>query len=118
MQESLSGRAGKFERESRPYVVRFKPLRKAIIFKDGIRGQIQFPPDHVDDFIILKQELTPSYNFAATIDDMTMGITHVIRGGDHISNTPKQIMLFEALGKKPPRSTHTTLFLWETTRNR
>jgi len=100
-----------FEREGRPYVVRFKPPRKAIIFKDGIRGQIQFPPDHVDDFILLKQELTPSYNFAAAIDDMTMGITHVIRGGDHISNTPKQIMLFEALGKKPLKYAHHSLLI-------
>lgn len=98
-----------FEKESRSYVVRFKPPRKAVIFKDGIRGQIQFPPDHVDDFILLKQELTPSYNFAAAIDDMTMGITHVIRGGDHISNTPKQIMLFEALGKKPLKYAHHSL---------
>ncbi len=101
----------KLEREGRPYVVRFKPPRKAITFKDGIRGQIQFPPDHVDDFIILKQELTPSYNFAAAIDDMTMGITHVIRGGDHISNTPKQLMLFEALGKKPPKYSHHSLLV-------
>ena len=101
----------KFEREGRSYVVRFKPPKKAIIFKDGIRGQIQFPPDHVDDFIILKQELTPSYNFAAAIDDMTMGITHVVRGGDHISNTPKQIMLFEALGKKPPKYAHHSLLV-------
>ena len=100
-----------FEREGRSYVVRFKPPRKAIIFKDGIRGQIQFPPDHVDDFILLKQELTPSYNFAAAIDDMTMGITHVIRGGDHISNTPKQIMLFEALGKKPLKYAHHSLLI-------
>jgi glutamyl-tRNA synthetase len=100
-----------FEREGRSYVVRFKPPRKAITFKDGIRGQIQFPPDHVDDFVILKQELTPSYNFAAAIDDMTMGITHVIRGGDHISNTPKQIMLFEALGKKPLKYAHHSLLI-------
>jgi glutamyl-tRNA synthetase len=101
----------RLEREWRPYVVRFKPPRKTIIFKDGIRGQVQFPPDHVDDFILLKQELTPSYNFAAAIDDMTMGITHVIRGGDHISNTPKQIMLIEALGKKPPKYAHHSLLV-------
>jgi len=101
----------KFEREGRPYVVRFRPPRKTIIFKDGVRGQIQFPPDHVDDFILLKQELTPSYNFAAAIDDMTMEITHVIRGGDHVSNTPKQIMLIEALGKKPPKYAHHSLLV-------
>lgn len=101
----------KLEREGRPYVVRFKAPRKIIVFRDGIRGQIQFPPDHVDDFILLKQEQVPSYNFAATIDDMTMEITHVIRGGDHISNTPKQIMLFEALGGNPPQYAHHSLLL-------
>jgi len=101
----------KLESEGKPYVVRFKPPRKTITFKDGIRGQIQFPPDHVDDFILLKQELTPSYNFAAAIDDMAMGITHVIRGGDHISNTPKQILLFEALEKKPPKYAHHSLLV-------
>jgi glutamyl-tRNA synthetase len=101
----------KLEREGRPFVVRFKAPVKAITFKDGIRGQIQFPSDHVDDFILMKQELTPSYNFAAAIDDMTMEITHVIRGGDHISNTPKQIMLFEAFGKKPPKYAHHSLLV-------
>ena len=100
-----------FEEEGKPYVVRFRAPRKAIFFRDGIRGQIEFPPDHVDDFILLKQELTPSYNFAAAIDDMTMGITHVIRGGDHISNTPKQIMLFEAFRKKPPKYAHHSLLV-------
>lgn len=99
------------ERKGKPYVVRFRAPRKTIIFKDGIRGQIQFPPDHVDDFILMKQELTPSYNFAAAIDDMVMEITHVIRGGDHISNTPKQIMLCEAMGKKPPKYSHHSLLV-------
>jgi glutamyl/glutaminyl-tRNA synthetase len=74
-------------------------------------GDNPVPPDHVDDFILLKQELTPSYNFAAAIDDMSMGITDVIRGGDHISNTPKQIMLFETLGKRPPKYAHHSLLV-------
>ncbi len=104
-------KAESMEREGRPYVVRFKAPRKTITFKDGIRGQVQFPPDHVDDFVLLKQELTPSYNFAAAVDDMVMGITHVIRGGDHVSNTPKQIMLFEAFGKKPPKYAHHSLLV-------
>lgn len=97
------------EAEGAPYVVRFKAQKKAVAFKDGIRGHIHFPPDHVDDFVLLKQELTPSYNFAVVIDDVDMEITHVIRGGDHISNTPKQIMLCEALQKKPPRYAHHSL---------
>ncbi|OPY65206.1 MAG: Glutamate--tRNA ligase [Syntrophorhabdus sp. PtaU1.Bin002] len=101
----------RLEAEGAPYVVRFKTQRKPVTFKDGIRGDIHFPPDHVDDFILLKQELTPSYNFAVIIDDVDMGITHVIRGADHISNTPKQIMLCEALRKKPPRYAHHSLLV-------
>ena len=94
-------------------MVRFKSLNKPITFIDSIHGEIQFPRDHVDDFILMKQESTPSYNFAVTIDDMIMDITHVIRGADHISNTPKQIMLFEALGKTPPQYAHHSLLVGE-----
>jgi nondiscriminating glutamyl-tRNA synthetase len=101
------------EESGTPHVVRFKSLNKPIAFIDSIHGEIQFPRDHVDDFILMKHGSTPSYNFAATIDDMVMEITHVIRGADHISNTPKQIMLFEALGKIPPRYTHLSLLIGE-----
>lgn len=97
------------EQEDKPYVVRFKSLEKQVTFTDGIHGKIDFPRDHVDDFILLKQELTPSYNFAVAVDDMLMGITHVIRGADHISNTPKQLMLFHAFGQKPPQYAHHSL---------
>lgn len=97
------------EKEGRPYVLRFKSLDKEISFLDDIHGLINFPRDHVDDFILMKQGNTPSYNFAATVDDMLMGITHVIRGADHVSNTPKQIMLFEALGYSPPKYAHHSL---------
>jgi nondiscriminating glutamyl-tRNA synthetase len=103
------GAARALEQEGKPYVVRFKSLEKPIGFVDGIHGRIDFPRDHVDDFIILKQELTPSYNFAAAVDDMLMGITHVIRGADHISNTPKQIMLFQAFGQESPQYAHHSL---------
>ena len=101
------------EESGKPYVVRFKSLDKPITFIDSIHGEIQFPRDHVDDFILMKQESTPSYNFAVTIDDMSMEITHVIRGADHISNTPKQIMLFEALGKAAPQFGHHSLLVGE-----
>ena len=67
----------------------------------------------MDDFILMKQESTPSYNFAVTIDDMAMEITHVIRGADHVSNTPKQIMLFEALGRSAPQYAHHSLLVGE-----
>ncbi|MBS1238619.1 MAG: Glutamyl-tRNA synthetase, partial [Deltaproteobacteria bacterium] len=72
---------------------------------------VQFPRDHVDDFILMKKESTPSYNFAVVIDDMLMGITHVMRGEDHLSNTPKQIMLFEILGNEPPQYGHLSLLV-------
>jgi nondiscriminating glutamyl-tRNA synthetase len=101
------------EKIGTPYVVRFKSLNKPITFIDSVHGEIQFPRDHVDDFILMKQKSTPSYNFAVTIDDMAMEITHVIRGADHISNTPKQIMLFEALGKEAPQYGHHSLLVGE-----
>ncbi len=100
------------EKSGKPYVVRFKALRKIVRFVDIVyRGNMSFPPDHVDDFILMKQEGTPSYNFAVVIDDMLMGITHVIRGADHLSNTPKQIMLFEALNGTPPQYGHLSLLV-------
>jgi glutamyl-tRNA synthetase len=99
------------EESGKPYVVRFKSLNKPITFSDSIHGEIQFPRDHVDDFVLMKQESTPSYNFAVTIDDMLMDITHVVRGADHVSNTPKQIMLFESFGKRPPQYAHLSLLI-------
>jgi glutamyl-tRNA synthetase len=97
------------ERAGTPFVLRFKAPYEPVHFVDGIRGAMDFPRGHVDDFVILKQEQTPSYNFAVTVDDMLMGITHVIRGSDHVSNTPKQIMLFHAFGNKPPEYAHHAL---------
>ena len=70
-----------------------------------------FPPDHVDDFIIIRNDGIPAYNFAVVVDDMLMGVTHVIRGSDHLSNTPKQIMLFETFGGEPPTYAHHGLLL-------
>ncbi len=96
-------------KEGAPYVLRFKSFFTPVSFTDEIHGEIHFPRDHVDDFIILKQERTPSYNFAVSVDDMLMGITHVIRGADHISNTPKQIMLCHAFDAEPPVYAHHSL---------
>lgn len=102
------------EKSNTPYVIRFKSLHKIVRFADeAYRGDIAFPLDHVDDFILMKQGTTPSYNFAVVIDDMLMDITHVIRGADHLSNTPKQIMLFEAFGKTPPQYAHLSLLIGE-----
>lgn len=99
------------EQQGRPFVLRFKSLERKIAFKDVIHGEVEFPADHVDDFIIMRSEGIPSYNFAAAVDDLLMEITHVIRGSDHLSNTPKQIMLFLAFGKEPPVYAHHSLLI-------
>ncbi len=96
----------RLENEGKPFVVRLRALEREISFSDGMHGMVTFPPDHVDDFILLRQDGLPSYNLAAAIDDMLMEITHVIRGSDHLSNTPKQIMLFLMLGRQPPSYAH------------
>lgn len=107
----LSGdTAEAFIREGRGYVVRFRSFMEPVTFNDIIHGAVSFPHDHVDDFIIIRSDGIPSYNFAAAVDDMLTGITHVIRGADHISNTPKQIMLFRALEGAQPIYAHHSLF--------
>ncbi len=98
-------------RQKKEYVIRFKSFMKPIKFNDVIHGEISFPYDHVDDFIILRSDGIPSYNFAVVIDDMLSGVTHVIRGADHISNTPKQIMLFHAFEKDHPVYAHHSLLI-------
>ena len=85
--------ADDLEKKGIPHVLRFRSLEERIVFNDLVHGEMTFPEDHVDDFIIIRSDNIPSYNFAAAVDDLLMGITHVIRGADHLSNTPKQIML-------------------------
>jgi glutamyl-tRNA synthetase len=89
-------------------VVRIKaPLSGEIIFEDGVKGRISFKAEDIlDDFIIARSDGTPTYNFTVVIDDALMGITDVIRGDDHLSNTPKQIVLYESLGFKIPKFFH------------
>jgi glutamyl-tRNA synthetase len=101
--------AKKLEAQGRPFALRFKSLERKIAFRDAIRGEMEFPADHVDDFIIVRTDGVASYNFAAAVDDLLMDVTHVIRGSDHLSNTPKQIMLFLAFGKMPPVYAHHSL---------
>ncbi len=97
------------EAQGRPFVLRLKSLERRIAFRDVIHGEMEFPADHVDDFIIMRTGGVASYNFAAAVDDLLMDITHVVRGADHLSNTPKQIMLFLAFGKEPPAYAHHSL---------
>lgn len=92
-------------------VIRIKaPLSGTIEFKDGIKGDMKFNcADILDDFIIARSDGTPTYNFVVVIDDALMGVTHVIRGDDHLSNTPKQIILYEALGFNLPEFFHVAM---------
>ncbi len=101
----------RLEAAGTPYVLRFRSPEREIRFRDAIYGDVSFPAEHVDDFIIVRTDGMPSYNFAASVDDQLMKITHVIRGSDHLSNTPKQIMLFLAFGFEPPAYAHHSLLI-------
>ncbi|NLK66581.1 MAG: glutamate--tRNA ligase [Campylobacteraceae bacterium] len=92
-------------------VIRIKaPLSGEISFSDGVKGEVKFDAsDILDDFIIARSDGSPTYNFTVVVDDALMGITDVIRGDDHLSNTPKQIILYEALGFKTPNFYHVAM---------
>lgn len=90
-------------------VIRFKVPEKRIIVKDILRGEVGFDTSLVGDFVIMKSTMTPSFNFAVVCDDITMKISHVIRGEDHLSNAPRHALLFEALGAKVPEFVHMSL---------
>jgi glutamyl-tRNA synthetase len=98
------------EQPDKPYVIRFKtPLSGTVAFHDLVRGEISFQCDELDDLIILRTDRTPTYNFSVVVDDALMGITHIIRGDDHINNTPRQIVMYEALKFTVPRFGHVPL---------
>ncbi len=93
-------------------VVRFKnPLEGEVVVDDLIRGRIVIRNSELDDLIIARADGTPTYNFCVVVDDLDMGITHVIRGDDHINNTPRQINIFRALGATPPHYAHVPMIL-------
>ncbi|MCL2826690.1 MAG: glutamate--tRNA ligase [Eggerthellaceae bacterium] len=85
--------------------------RGAIAFDDAVYGQVSFPADVMDDMVLVRTDGSPTYNFAVVCDDVNMGITHVIRGDDHLSNTPRQILVYEALGATPPVFAHLSMIL-------
>ena len=92
--------------------MRFKTPQEGVTeFEDIVRGNVSFENSLLDDFVMLKSNGTPTYNFAVVIDDHEMEITHVIRGDDHISNTPRQILLYEALGWEKPEFAHIPMIL-------
>ena len=101
--------------EGRPVTVRFAiPQDKPIIIKDLVRGEVSFNPAEMSDFIIQKSDGFPTYNFACVIDDELMGITHVIRGQEHLMNTPGQQALQHALGFRTPMYAHMSVTVSET----
>jgi len=93
-------------------VVRFRcPQAGTTVLNDLIKGPIEFDNAELDDLVILRSDGMPTYNFAVVVDDVAMGITHVIRGDDHVNNTPRQILLYHALGAPLPRFAHVPLIL-------
>jgi len=102
----------KFRAQGRPSVLRFRiPDEEETVFRDIIRGGVRFKNNVLDDFIILKSNGTPAFNFANVIDDHLMEISHVIRGDEHLSNTPRQVLLYRALGIDMPEFAHLPMIL-------
>ncbi len=98
--------------EGRPHTIRFRvPEGETVSFQDIIHGEITFSSDTISDFILMRSNGMASYNWAVVVDDAKMGVTHVVRGDDHISNTPKQILLYHALELRPPLYAHHPLIL-------
>ncbi|HVC21240.1 MAG TPA: glutamate--tRNA ligase [Vicinamibacterales bacterium] len=92
--------------------VRFRvPEGREVAFRDLVRGEIRFETAVIGDPVLLRTDGHPAYNFAVVVDDVLMGITHVVRGEDHISNTPRQVLLYEALGFDPPQFAHLSLVM-------
>ncbi len=126
-QQRAAGLAPKYDRRCRsldpeeaqrriaagePHVLRFAtPDGEKVAVRDMIRGTVEFNTDDLDDFVLVKSDGFPVYNFAVVVDDITMEITHVIRGEDHLSNTPRQLLIYRALGAEPPRFAHVPLLL-------
>ncbi|WP_047689233.1 glutamate--tRNA ligase [Vibrio sp. ZOR0018] len=99
-------------KEGDPCVIRFRnPKEGSVIFDDQIRGRIEISNSQMDDLIIRRTDGSPTYNFCVVVDDWDMGITHVVRGEDHINNTPRQINIYEALGAPVPVFAHCAMIL-------
>jgi glutamyl-tRNA synthetase len=95
-----------------PYCVRFRnPDHGAVVVNDHVRGAVAFANSELDDLVLLRQDLHPTYNFSVVIDDHDMHITHVIRGDDHLNNTPRQINLYKAFGWQIPEFAHIPMIL-------
>jgi len=96
----------------KPFAIRFKmPLEGETVVNDLVKGKVTFKNSEIEDFVILRSDGTPTYNFCVVVDDFEMNITHVIRGEDHLNNTPKQIHIYHALGMNPPEFAHIPMIL-------
>jgi glutamyl-tRNA synthetase len=99
-------------REGVAPVVRFKnPMDGTVVVEDLVHGPVTFENRELDDLIIARSDGSPTYNFCVVVDDMDMGVTHVIRGDDHLNNTPRQMNMLKALGAKPPAYAHVPMIL-------
>lgn len=106
------GQIDQYKAEGRKPVVRLKVRKDGVFaFDDMVRGHVEFQASEIGDFIIVKSDGIPVYNFAVVIDDAKMGITHVIRAEEHLSNTPRQLAIYEALGYEVPKFGHISLIL-------
>ena len=94
-----------------PFAIRFRIPDGETAWEDGVRQEVRFQNATLDDLVILRTDLHPTYNFAAVVDDSAMKISHVLRGDDHISNTPRQIQIYRALGLTPPEFAHVPMIL-------
>jgi glutamyl-tRNA synthetase len=95
-----------------PYTVRFRsPRDGSTIVDDAVKGEVIFDNRELDDLVLSRSDGTPTYNFCVVVDDIDMRITHIIRGDDHLANTPRQILLYQALQHTPPRFAHVPLIL-------
>lgn len=101
----------RYETQGRKPVIRLRIPAKKIVFDDLLRGEVTFDGELLSDFVIMKSDGIPTYNYAVVIDDALMKIANVIRGDDHISNTPKQILIYEALGLTIPKFAHIPMIM-------
>ena len=105
------GTIAELEATGAPRAIRFKVGGSTTAFDDAVHGRIEFDPKNIEDFVVLRSDQHPTYHLSVVVDDVDMAITHVIRGDDHISNTPKHLMLFDAFGMPPPVFAHVPLIL-------
>jgi nondiscriminating glutamyl-tRNA synthetase len=99
----------KMDAAGKTSVLRFIVPQEEVVVHDEVRGEVRFPEDQIGDFVLTRSDNSPTYNFTVVVDDALMKVTHVIRGEDHLSNTPKQILLYRAMGYEPPKFAHLSI---------